>query len=1046
MLPCNPLAYDLSEFSDEELASALLTHKVDKSNVPYWLWQKLKWPGVLRLCEIIQAEHSTILKNMPEMTLAEISFMFIKERLDDFAKLHPGGRQLSREGVEEVLNKILELFSEQGYRSLPFSKLKTVNDFHPHDLAQNSWNILLRQGFLIRGQDANYELGNDWGVILIGKYLIDTCMRPDVSQAEQALLIDRIFDSIAPLSPEGRISVDDSNRLEDVLWFALHYAKTQRISESVFCTLMDNLFAGQNLHRDSMSEIAARLFPEYSIRYIATLSDDTKALYMREGLQRAPSSIVVPEAIKAFLNASDDIKLQFAILLEHHKDSCYLNDIYSLIDENLLPSDEQKRIHITQKLYHYLYEFPDECCLLIQLRLESGRINHIDSAVHLVGFNGTLRQSDLLRALINLLPDITPNSLRDMGQLRMMEAEAIAMDALMREDELDLQVAAIDALGHLQSERFLNWCKTQNNLWEKKYYFRIIDSLQAIRSTEAYDYMIYLEFQKKSGVPFTYFNDQYLLKYLNKNQFTEMITGMVNKLERSGSIDEIWRGLNNISSLNNGRLNEWWAEYRGTKAPGVIADLARRCARPEYFSSRSRTTGSSAMDEALKVLDLIGDKTILVSLLLDLMKKKIPELFAFALVPVVIKYIDPCYKGVLISIATGIPSTEVKDDSIRDIIEQKAITCLTHLSGDDVFDVILEKRGNRHSDDVHDLFHFKTNYAIQRIVEVLRTQDESKFGSAYLFLWDFLPEETIDHCLHWLRSVNRDDWKYKYLLRFLLKFDKPELNENLMGFLRDPAAFSEIIDVLSISTDQHIHVWFKEQIALYSSAKIVFSEKQLHKGFLAWIRNTAYKDCREYLQQFVVADQRDWLLAPSLVSLAYRIIGEFEFWEFLELIKSKYYRWNPHWSTSIIKATLILIHHREPEWTWKEFLEFWDSASDFRRKEAITWVSFMLSKTSVAWLLNLYPNVGGSFRDEKEIRNTIRRTCGKLAGDLREYGIDILSQKALSSITKDRIKAAICSGLFGEDVYNKFNFLSNDECVRVRELYQCAAIADACKE
>ena len=91
---------------------------------------------------------------MPEMTLAEISSMFIKERLDEFSTLYPGGEPLSIEGVQNTVNEILALFTEQGYGGLPFSRLQKKKDLNPYNLSTNSWNILLQQGFLTKNQRA----------------------------------------------------------------------------------------------------------------------------------------------------------------------------------------------------------------------------------------------------------------------------------------------------------------------------------------------------------------------------------------------------------------------------------------------------------------------------------------------------------------------------------------------------------------------------------------------------------------------------------------------------------------------------------------------------------------------------------------------------------------------------------------------------------------------------------------------------------------------------------------------------------------------------
>lgn len=1038
-IPKEYLEFTLKEFNDEELELALKTHKIDLKNVPHWLIPKLKWPGLLRLCEKIQSDKPDILKNMPELALAEMSFLFIRERMEEFAGLHPGGVRMKREGVEEKVNEIVDLFNEQGYHRLPFSKIRIIKDFEPHNLDENSWNILLQQGFLTKHQE-NYELGNDWAVILSGKHLVETCMRNDVSESAIGNLLDKIFDGIAPLGNE---------QFEDILWFSLHYGKICHISESLFAMLLDRIFEGQNLSHSYLSEVAARLFPKYSIRYlVGHTNKENRDLYLREGLEKASAEEVVPEVINLFPDTSDDIRLQMAILLNHHKDIRFLEDVYSLLDQDSLSEDKHKKIHIEDKLKSILNAYPDECCELLGSRFEKGAISNLDLAISLLGWNGNSKHAELLQQLINRQLHLSATSLRAMGELRMPEVEDIAMRFLESESDTELQIAAIDALGQLQSNRFFEWCKVQTNLWDKGHYMAVIRSLQNFESSEAYDLIISLELQQEKWIPFISFYTQNRLRKLNKDQFIHMVEGILNKIQDGENLDAIWRGLHNLSTLNSKSFKSWWQEYQGTKVPKIIADMARLCAKPKYFDSRGRTLASMAMDEALKILDWINDREVLVSLLLDLMGRDIPRLFAWTLFPFIVKHSDVRFKPVLINLAKIVDVSKPNNQDIYEVVQNKAIICLTCLGGEEVADTILNYRGNLYSEEEKSLIHFYSESFVKKLIQIFKTRDETLFWGAYCFLWEFLPEEALEPSFAWLKDTNCSDWIKKYLVPLIGKYDKAEYNSYLLKHLNNPLTEVEVslIDIFVYSKDVNVHNWFKKRIASYSMSPIAISsdiEKKEHKSLIQWIRRHQYKEAKTYIQQWIEEREITWLTAQWLIYDVYDLIAKFEFWEFLEPIKNKYYRWNPQWGSHIIEATLKLVYHREPEWAWCEFLKYWNNASDFHKKDAIKWVEFMPSKVSIEWLINNYPNIGSFFSDEKEIRQSIRMIINNFPKETRQYGIEILLERAKSGQTIKRINAAICSGLFGEEIYKQFGFFSNDQCSRVRTLYRYADTSEA---
>lgn len=55
---------------------------------------------------------------------------------------------------------------------------------------------------------------------------------------------------------------------------------------------------------------------------------------------------------------------------------------------------------------------------------------------------------------------------------------------------------------------------------------------------------------------------------------------------------------------------------------------------------------------------------------------------------------------------------------------------------------------------------------------------------------------------------------------------------------------------------------------------------------------------------------------------------------------------------------------------------------------------------------------------------------------------DLLKEKAELKQTKERINAAVCSSLFGEEIYRQFYFLSDEQCARVRNSYRYADISE----
>ena len=407
-------------------------------------------------------------------------------------------------------------------------------------------------------------------------------------------------------------------------------------------------------------------------------------------LEKARPEEVIPEIIKFFHDSSDEIKMQMAILLENFKDARFLREIYSLIDQ---ADSATISLQIQHKFDHIFGAYQNECVQLIQELVKTGKINNPNYAIGLLGWNSSSGEhAELLRKLINQQPDMTATALRAMGRLRMPEVENVAMELLELGADAVMQSEAIEALGYIQSKRFLAWCQAQPDIWNKNYYPSVIRSLQNFKSSEAYDFIITSELRQEKWIPFISFYPQNRHRQLTERQMSVFVDGILDRIQNSSDMDVIWRGLHNLASLYLEEHKSFWQKYQGTNVPKVIADLARACAKPEYFDSRGQTLPSMAMDEALKILDWVEDREAFVPLLAYLMEADIPRLFAWTLFRYVIKYADGNYKDVLIKFAKNKATDNDTDDNIYRYVQNKAIICLTHLKGNDVAEVILEYR------------------------------------------------------------------------------------------------------------------------------------------------------------------------------------------------------------------------------------------------------------------------------------------------------------------------------------------------------------------
>jgi len=1038
--------FRLKEFNDKELDLALKSHNMDLAKLPHRLITKMKWPGLLHLCGKMQRENPAKFERMPDMALAEISLMFIRERTNEFAGADPGGISMSKEGVEHTIAKIVDLFNQQKYKALPFRHMQEIGDFDPYQLSENSWNIILQQGFLTKN-DENYELGNDWGTVLIGKHLIDVCMRKDMSASDRDRLLDDIFAGIAPIPSKNKIGIADANRFEEVLWFALHYGKIADISEVLFRMILNRVYEGQNLSHDFLSKVAADLFPVYAVRYLGEVSHKNNSdIYLREALENSPPDVVIPELLKLFPETEDKVKMQMAILLGHYKDIRFLEEIYVILDRGVAVKELRDKHSVESKLREVLEHYPDECCELIEGLVDKGAVTNHDLAISLLGQNGTVRHASVLRRLMSGNTGLSAASLIALGELRMTEAEDAAMSMLTSESDPVLLRAAVQALGHIESERFLEWCRAEPDLWKRDYYPDIMNSLQSFKSALAYDLLIDIELRQTKWIPFILFHRQSRLRRLNESQFRRMVEGILNRIQASENIDIIWQGLHNLATFDLSSFSAWWQEYRGTRIPEIIAELMRICGKPEYFTT-DETVGASAMTHGLQLLDMIGERNVMVPLLLDLMERDIPRLFTWTLFPLVAKYVDPVYEETLTKMAMHRASDSFSKSDIYDIVQDKAVICLTHMTTDTAAETILRYRQSRWSEDdqeyANDLAHFKAKTMVDKLVEIFRDRDEDLFWSAYCYLWEFLPEDIIEPSFAWLEDTTCQAWIRKYLLKLLGRFDKPAYNVRLGKYLSNPVTLYEAMEALLYSEDPWVHEWFEKRIKSLSTSSIAIGDRKdevEHAYLLKWIHHNSYVNSRPYLEKWLQASSITWIIAGSLIGSVYRLIDRFGFLDLLETIKNRYYHWNQVWGSHVVAATLKIIYRSEPEWAWNEFLKYWNNMSNSQKKDAIEWVRFMPSETSAKWLIKTYQEFGNFFSDEKAIRQSIGKIFNNFPENIKQHTLKSLHEKAVSDRTSDRIDAAIYSSLFGEDVYKEFEFLLDDQCARVRGLHRYADI------
>jgi hypothetical protein len=1049
-IPNMPLEYNLKEFEDDEIEAAAITHHVDLGKLPNWLRLKLKHPGMLRLCSILLSKKPDAFYEMPEMKHAEISLMFLKERLDEFSNLYPGGEPLSFDGVQKVVNEVVALFSEQQYDALPFEIIKEKNDLDPHKLSSNSWNILLQQGFLTKNQES-YELGNDWATILIGKYLIDTCLRSDIKDPQKRMLLDQLFDGIAPITVDNRVSIEDTDKFIEVLWFSLHYGKICGISQGLFRMIMERVFAGQNLAHRQLSEVAAKLFPKYSVQYLASRQSDHHGidLYIREGLEKARSEEVIPEIIKYFPHVSKELQLQMAILFEHYRDARYLEDIYLMMDQLEVEEGIRLDLHVGHKIDLVFGVFPDESNKLIERLFTRDKIKNLDYAIGLLGWNGDSAYVELLRNMIKQQAHMSVVSLRAMGRLRLPEVEEIAMKVLTNGSEKGLQYVAIEALGYIQSALFLQWCKEQKNIWEKDFYQAVAQALQGYILSDAYDLLISYESNQGRWIPYIFFYEQNRHRRLSEDQIRIFIEGIIHKIQNSTDENTIWRGFHNLTSLNLEMHRPIWRKYQDTDIPIAIAGLVRFCAKPDSYVSRGQTEASAALENALRILDWIEDKKVIIPLLKELMEAEIPRLFAWTLFPYVAKYADESHKEILIKLAVTKKSDSSTEKDIYDLVQNKAIICLTHLKGDDVAKIILEHRTGWVDDKswkyLNTLDHFKSESLIKYLVDAIKRKNIRLFWSAYCFLWEFKPIEVVEPVLEWLKDEKCEKWIREYLLRLLSRYDIPACNKKILEYLNDSAMQNAAVDVAVYSKDSQIQEWFKRNIREFSSCPIIIAnedERVMHAHLILWARRNNYKEAKTYLEKWLASKERLLIHGFWLLSDVYELIGKFEFWDLFESVKNKYSRASAHERLNIAAMTLELVFKQEPDWAWSEFIKLWSDLSNAHRKDMVKWVAHMASDESLTWLLSVYFETGNFFSDEKEIRKSITQQVSAFPNDVQSHAIQVLKVKAASPYIANRLFAACCCGLFGNKVYNEFTYLASDGSERVRHMYQYAELAD----
>lgn len=557
-----------------------------------------------------------------------------------------------------------------------------------------------------------------------------------------------------------------------------------------------------------------------------------------------------------------------------------------------------------------------------------------------------------------------------------------------------------------------------------------------------------MELKQTERAPFIATSPIVRLKRINKKQFKFMVEGIINNILFTNDSGRIWRGLYNLTSLNSMKLLDWWKEYHSTELPKIIASFARLCVKPEYFDTRGQTEVSMAVDEALKILDWIGDKKAFINLILDLIKKNIPQFFSWYLFPYTIKYSDQIYKDDLIKIAKGQFKNNSDWKDVSERMQSQAIFCLTHLEGDDVAETILKYFPRTYSmndiEHINSLQHFKKTEFVKKLIEIIKSRNEEYFPGTYYFLWEFLPEEAIEPSLSWLKDENSKDYIQKYLLKLLGKYDKPDVNKQIIELSESQNInIVEVMDAILHSQDPKTHCWFEEKIKdKLNTKKLLLGNDDEHYLLLKWIYLNSYIDSKNYIERLLNQDIKVYISAQDIFVLMCEIINKLKFNDLLGLIKNYYFRLNPSWGMTLIGSTLKLFFKHDPNWSWKEFLKHWNDSNDFQKKTLIEWIAFMPSQESIEWLLFTFHTTGDFHNYEKEIKSSIRNIIKNLPKDIKKKGIKFLREKSSSENTKDRILSAHCCGLFGEETYKKLKILFSDSCAKVRVIYNYSEVVE----
>ncbi|MCI0602506.1 restriction endonuclease [bacterium] len=1018
----------LGDFTETELRSALKLRNISVQEIPMWLWPQLGWPGALRILEKWKKEGKK-LSEMPEIAVIDFSLIFMKDRIDEFARLIPADKPTSYRGVEEMINRIIDLIATVKL-PLPFDSIKTIEEFNPHRMNENSWNILLQQGFLTK-QERGYSLSTDWGAIILAKRAIELCLNSSEASIER--LLDQIFDAVGP-------SIE---ALGKFAWFFLFYGRQSDISHNVFAAVLNHIFQEQNLNHAYFGEIACRLFPKSAISYLTeTTTPPLPMSFMAEGLKTLSAQDAVDHLLQLYPYVKETAQGAIAGIIKHFKKDLtkeQLAIVYSFLDSEILPLETRKKVLTKDSFRNALIRHPEELCNIIKVKTEEGKLQDPKLALAFLGMEGTSYQHDLLKKLTALEGENSPHSLCASGKLQHRESEELCLKNLNESNDLLVKKACIVALGNLRSTALLTWCRRSASTKESTYPYAV--AMLIMNGTPAaITTLVSMEKrQKRVRLPSLTPSNR-MFKVFDQKNFERIIRAAVNQLRSASTLEEVESHLRVLSGFSGISMRKWWKSFKKTRIPEVIARKVQMAINRDYFITYSRTISSEAIDAALLILRWIGKASVTRKILLQMLSLPEANLGSQELFATLLTSSDKSFVKDLIRLA----NLRKADSPFAQVTRMRATVCLSNLPSSQTFDALLgsypSEWFSEEKERLGPFGGFRTKSNEKKLISVLEKRDDQLLWGAIRFLMEFRTKAAIKPALRWLQDCDPSDWKHRWLIRLLSGYDSRYANTFLIRASEDSRSYKTVFKALLYSKDPIVRDWYREQVR--NSNKLpVENYRMIQWLLLNWILMNPSIDGDQYVIRWLNDPDLIEIAADGFISLLYKTASQRNLVDDPESLKSRYtLRENSHLKNEIMVATLKYFSNVEPDWSWSKFTEAWSELEPAGRKQLLQCIRYMPSQKAIEWILEQYVELDKSEHTEKELKSNIVKAMREVSRAGMTHGKNWLQTKARSSSIIDRVFAAHCSGLFGLAYYNQLKKLADDHCARVRFVYSQAHV------